>query len=125
LASARPQYFCHFGKCHLHAQVCTFPGLRVAAKVCHAITNDGRKHAVAMTLQTAVARPSGLARDRWDGIDDANYHEHHGEGIAAHHPLAMLLNPAGTNAIEVGGGGDKPAQGLDDRAMNRVGWGRR
>src|SRR5271157_3279037 len=45
-----------------HAAVRSFTVRRLAANACQAITNDGRKHAVAMTLQTTVARPSSPAR---------------------------------------------------------------
>jgi hypothetical protein len=44
------------------AAVRIFTARRLAAYACQAVTNDGRKHAVAMTLQTTVARPSSAIR---------------------------------------------------------------
>ena len=38
------------------------------------------------------------------------------KGIASHHPFAVLLNPAGTNAVEGSGGGYNPARRLDGRS---------
>jgi len=55
-----------------------------------------------------------------DGGDDTDHHERPWRRIAAGHPLAVLLNSAGANAVEGVAVVGKPAEGLDDRSIK--GW---
>lgn len=50
--------------------------------------------------------------DRGDGENRAHDYENEGEGIAAHHPFAMLLDPPHANTIERRSCGYYPTDGL-------------
>ncbi len=100
----------------------TFTARLLAANACHSMTNDGKKLALAMTLQTTVAIPSGPMRSI-AGIamitltDD----EDRGKGIAAHHPLTVLLDLPDARAVNCRARGHEPPEGLDG-GSHKDGW---
>lgn len=53
------------------------------------------------------------ARNRRNGIENTNHEEDQCKRIAAHHPLTVRLDPAGTHAVESGGSCQDPPARLN------------